>query len=82
MPLIQAVQKTEHRSVHAAATEFARSHVRMRRLVREIAVEVRPHIDVTIQEGAASSRNPQDSLLVAPFSLCSSLRHCSRPTRG
>ena len=50
MPSIRAELKMEGRSVHAAATEFARSPVRMRRLVRKTAVvpeAVQPRIDVT-----------------------------------
>ena len=48
MPSIRAKLKMRGRSVHAAGTEFARSLVRMRRLVRETAVAepVQPLIDI------------------------------------
>ena len=50
MPSTQAELKTGGRFVHDVGTAFARSLVKMRRLVRETAVEaaaVQPRTDVT-----------------------------------
>jgi hypothetical protein len=57
MPSTQVELKTVDRSVHDVATVFARSHVRMRRLVHGtvvVAVAVRPCIDLTADDTISS----------------------------
>ena len=66
MPSTRAELKTVDRSVRDVETVFARSHVRMRRLVHGtvvVAVAVRPRIDLTAETigrfilGAQTSMN-------------------------